>query len=151
MMQYPTGFMPPHMLGMCPLLGGAVLHVSAPYSSSESSSSESVAAKQPITGKGIIPLLKASEKRLQNILRTIAPKLDCITTAYWDGRRICRMIWIVVRVKPTAILSQFQANPYGDIYARDATRATSITSTMPSGLLESDIDRMLLLDPAVLK
>ena len=158
MMPFQAGGMYPQMPGLLPAAPSVLSPVQgrndAPSgdSSSESSSSESEAAKKQIAGKGSIILLKAPRKRLQKIVERITgKKLDCITTADWSEKDMCRMIWILVRVKPSTLLSQFQAKSYAALYNSFATRAAGIASTMPGGALESEIDRMMILDSHLLR
>ena len=90
--------------------------------SSDSSSQTKVKANASIT----VMKLQQKKTRLQDIVHALAEPLESISTADWSVQDLCRMIWILGRVKPNTLISQFKAKTYGQLNKTFGLRARRI-------------------------
>ena len=91
--------------------------------------------------------MKLPKTRLRDIVHALAEPLESISTADWSVQDLCRMIWILGRVKPNTLISQFKAKTYGQLNKKFGLRARIIEGKM--GKMDQDMEAVdvLICDP----
>ena len=108
-------------------------------SDSSESASTSESSESRIRAAGSICVLKLPKERLQDVVHAMADVLEPISTAEWTPEDLCRMIWILSRIKPSLIVSQFKVKTYKDLGKAFANRASIVRDREGAQTLDAEV------------
>lgn len=120
-------------------------------SDSSESASTSESSESRIRAAGSISVLKLPKERLQDVVHAMADVLEPISTAEWTQADLCRMIWILSRIKPTLCVSQFKVKTYKDLRQAFTNRANIIRSKEGAQTLDAEMRDAIFYDPTKLQ
>ena len=92
-------------------------------------------------------MLKFHKDRLQDVVHAMADVLEPISTAEWTPEDLCRMIWILSRIKPSLIVSQFKVKTYKDLGKAFMNRASIVRDREGAQALDAEVRDAIFYDP----
>ena len=116
-------------------------------SDSSESASTSESSESRIRAAGSISVLKLPKERLQDVVHAMADALEPISTAEWTPEDLCRMIWILSRIKPSLTVTQFKVKTYKDLRKAFMNRASIIRAKEGAQTLDAEVRDAIFYDP----